>query len=60
MLDINIFLTYRFFRTDYLKKENLFASDVHKSHDADERKRFKEMLQANREKVSDGSDLGLW
>ena len=49
-----------FFRMDYLKKENLFASDVQKSHDQDERRRFKEMLQANRDKVVDGSDLGLW
>mmetsp|Transcript_32600 Transcript_32600/g.79094 ORF Transcript_32600/g.79094 Transcript_32600/m.79094 type:complete len:153 (+) Transcript_32600:132-590(+) len=47
-------------RMDYLKKENLFASDVQKSHDLDERRRFKEMLQANRDKVIDGADLGLW
>lgn len=48
-------------RKDHLNKENLFASDVKKSHDDDERRRFKEMIQANRDKVvSDGSDLGLW
>ena len=45
---------------DYLKGENLFASDVQKSHDRDERRRFRELLEANRDKVLDGADLGLW
>ena len=47
------------FRLDHLKSENLFVSDVKREHDIDERKRFKESLQANRDK-SPGSDLGLW
>ena len=56
----NCHLPVHIFRTDYLKKENIFASDVHKSHDADERKKFREMLEENREKTPGGSDLGLW
>mmetsp|Transcript_6027 Transcript_6027/g.8652 ORF Transcript_6027/g.8652 Transcript_6027/m.8652 type:complete len:157 (+) Transcript_6027:200-670(+) len=46
-------------RLDYLKSGNLFADDVKKEHDTEERKQFKESLIANREK-SAGSDLGLW
>ena len=55
-----VFLDVTFSRLDYLKSENVFASDVSKEHLADERKRFKESLQANRDKSPDGSDLGLW
>ena len=50
-------------RQDYLESANLFANDVLKDHDADERKKFKEQLLANREKAASaqaGSDLGLW
>mmetsp|Transcript_22107 Transcript_22107/g.29082 ORF Transcript_22107/g.29082 Transcript_22107/m.29082 type:complete len:157 (-) Transcript_22107:314-784(-) len=46
-------------RLDYLKSGNLFAEDVKKEHDMEERKQFKESLIANREKAA-GSDLGLW
>ena len=52
-------LTLSIFRLDYLKSGNLFADDVKKEHDMEERKQFKESLIANREKAA-GSDLGLW
>jgi hypothetical protein len=50
------------YRLDYLKNANLFADDVRKEHEAQERKRFKDALIANREKAQaqEGSDLGLW
>lgn len=57
---VSFLFTSSTYRMDYLKKENLFASDVQKNHDLDERRRFKEVLQANRDKVVDGADLGLW
>mmetsp|Transcript_52230 Transcript_52230/g.62907 ORF Transcript_52230/g.62907 Transcript_52230/m.62907 type:complete len:169 (-) Transcript_52230:296-802(-) len=49
-------------RIDYLKKGNLFADDVHKEEKAEERRRFRAELIANRDKAKDGpgSDLGLW
>ena len=48
-------------RLDHLKSNNnLFASDVQKEHDVDERRKLKESLIANREKGNSGSDLGLW
>uniref|UniRef100_A0A6U5PCC4 Uncharacterized protein n=1 Tax=Grammatophora oceanica TaxID=210454 RepID=A0A6U5PCC4_9STRA len=47
-------------RLDYLKNANLFADDVKKEHDAEERKRFKAELIANRDKSSSDSGLSLW
>ena len=50
-------------RQDYLKNANLFADDVRKDHDSEERRKFKEELVANRERAAEaqaGSDLGLW
>lgn len=50
-------------RQDYLENANLFADDVRKEHDSEERKKFKEELISNREKAAEahaGSDLGLW
>jgi hypothetical protein len=47
-------------RLDYLKNANLFADDVKKEHDREERKKFKAALEENRNKSPGGSDLGLW
>mmetsp|Transcript_8 Transcript_8/g.14 ORF Transcript_8/g.14 Transcript_8/m.14 type:complete len:154 (-) Transcript_8:426-887(-) len=47
-------------RMDYLKNGNLFAADVIKEHDAEERRKCKEALKANRDKVDTGAGLGLW
>jgi len=47
-------------RSEFLKKDNLFAVDVKKERDVEERKKFKEALLANRENLDAGSDLGLW
>lgn len=50
-------------RLDYLENANLFAQDVRKEHDQEERRKFKQELIANREKAVEGqsgSDLGLW
>lgn len=52
-------LLFFIFSLDYLKSGNLFADDVRKDHDLEERKKFKETLLANRDKGA-GSDLGLW
>ena len=48
-------------RLDYLEKANLFADDVRKDHDLEERKKFKEeLINKYQNKAEAGSDLGLW
>lgn len=57
--DVKLFV-FLLLSLDYLKNANLFADDVKKEHDAEERKKFKAALEENRNKSPGGSDLGLW